>query len=112
MSLKDAHKVGFADHTVYRPEFVMLIKLIHDNKIYYLLEFGGQSQGIVCKANGHNNFTDENGNFLKILAEIITFNGIIPLDYAKNYQGKLATFKHPASNNSNWVGNALKAINK
>ena len=112
MSFADAHRVNFANNYSKRqPEFVMLIKLIHSGITYYIMEFGGNLKGIVYRAEKNEEFTDEHGTFSKILGAMTLFNGVIKLDYPASFGGKLKTFIHPSSDNSNWVKNAINRFN-
>lgn len=112
MSFADAHRVNFANNYSKRqPEFVMLIKLIHSGITYYIMEFGGNLKGIVYRAEKNEEFTDEHGTFSKILGAMTLFNGVIKLDYPASFGGKLKTFIHPSSDNSNWVKNAVSRFN-
>ncbi|BFN02960.1 hypothetical protein MOXK23_20740 [Moraxella sp. K23] len=112
MSFADAHRVNFANNYSKRqPEFVMLIKLIHSGITYYIMEFGDNLKGIAYRAEKNEEFTDEHGTFAKILGAMTLFNGVIKLDYPASFGGKLKTFIHPSSDNSNWVKNAINRFN-
>lgn len=112
MSFADAHRVNFANNYSKRqPEFVMLIKIIYLGITYYIMEFGGNLKGIVYRAEKNEEFIDEHGTFAEILGAMTLFNGVIKLDYPASFGGKLKTFIHPSSDNSNWVRNAVSRFN-
>ncbi|MGO3737599.1 MAG: hypothetical protein ACTJFV_10875 [Moraxellaceae bacterium] len=117
MSLSKLHSTP---HNLYWPEYVLVIELLVGNSKYYVLEFGevklkggNQSKGfngIIYKSDDNEDFFNKDGRLVELITNVVSLNGTLNSEFTNNYQGKLALFKHPSSNSSNWIRNGINNL--
>lgn len=103
------------------PEIALVIRIILGNETFYILDFSQKSHdismsGIAYKVSNDEDFIALDDIQKSKLAEIISevvFSEQLPTDYIskQNEKGtKIATFRHPTAESSNWVFNAIKQL--
>lgn len=117
MSLSKLHSTPY---NLYWPEYVLVIELLVGNSKYYVLEFGevklkGENQskgfnGIIYKSDDNEDFFNKDGRLVELITNVVSLNGTLNSEFTNNYQGKLALFKHPSSNSSNWIRNGINNL--
>lgn len=103
------------------PEIALVIRIILDDETFYIIDFSQKSHdismsGIAYKANSDEDFISlgdmEKSKLADILSEVI-FSEQLPVEYIseQNKEGeKIATFRHPRAESSNWVFNAINKL--
>lgn len=103
------------------PEIALVIRIILDDETFYIIDFSQRSHdismsGIAYKASSDEDFISlgdmEKSKLADILSEVI-FSEQLPVEYIseQNKEGeKIATFRHPRAESSNWVFNAINKL--
>lgn len=105
------------------PEIALVIRIELDDEIFYIIDFSQKlhdisMSGIVYQESDDEDFISLNdiqgSKLAEILSEVI-LSEQLPIDYISQQnenERKIATFKHPTAESSNWVYNGISKLTK
>ncbi|MDG2957410.1 hypothetical protein [Exercitatus varius] len=105
------------------PEIALVIRIILDDEKFYIIDFSQKSHdismsGIAYKENNNEDFISldntQSSKLMEIICEVI-LSEQLPTEYISQQnekEMKIATFKHPTAESSNWVYNGISKLTK